>query len=134
MSVSSDLRSYLLADSLIASLIVDRIYPMKSPQNSVMPAITYFWVSGSRSHSMDSANGLSMPRVQFDCWAKTYLSAEILFEALRKRLDGFKGTAGTSPGTTVQGVFFENENDAYEPEPELFRRSCDFMVNYEEGI
>jgi hypothetical protein len=102
--------------------------------------MTYQWISGERAHSLDGAIGLSSPRVQFDCWAKTYLQAETVFEAFRKRLDGFRGGMG-SPPTKVQGAFFDSERDMYDESADagsgsgvgLYRRSADFFLFYEEA-
>jgi hypothetical protein len=131
MSIASDLRTYLLADATLTTLVGTRMYPLKLPQAPTMPAIIYTWISGARVHSTDGPSGLSNPRVQFDCWAQTYLEAEALLEALRKRLDGFQGTAGSS---WIQAVFFETERDGYDDDTELYRRSADFFVWYEEAV
>jgi hypothetical protein len=140
MSVSADLRTFLLADSALAALIGTRLHPLRLPQNPTLPAMTYQWVSGERAHALDGAVGLSSPRVQFDCWAGTYLQAEAVFEAFRKRLDGFRGDIGSTP-TKVQGAFFESERDMYEDSADagtgsgvgMYRRSADFFINFEEA-
>src|SRR3972149_1809320 len=137
MSVAQDLRTFLLADATLSGLIGTRFYPLRLPQNPTMPAMTYSWVGGDRDHSMTGPIGISSPRIQFDAWAMTYLSAEAVFEALRKRLDSFRGTAGS---TKVQGAFFSVERDFYEDSADagtgsgigLYRRSSDFFVHYEE--
>ena len=131
MSIAADIVAFLLADSTLGGLIGTRLYPLKLPQDPTMPAITYQWISGARVHSTDGASGLSSPRIQFDCWALTYLEAEAVFEALRKRLDGFQGTAGAS---RIQAAFFESERDLYDDEARLYRRSTDFFVWYEEAV
>ncbi len=118
-----------MADATLTTLIVARLYPLILPQDPTVPAITYQVISGHRFHSTDGASGLSTPRIQFDCWAKTYLEAEALFEALRKRLDGFQGLAVS---TKVQAAFFESERDDYDDAARLYRRSADFFVWYEE--
>ena len=130
MSIASDVRTFIIADATITGLIAARLYPIILPQEPTMPAMTYQWISGTRFHSMDGASKLSGPRVQFDCWAATYLDAEALFEALRKRLDGYRGPAGSS---TIQGAFFSSERDLYESEPKLYRRSVDFFIFHTEG-
>ena len=131
MSIASDLRTFLLADATLGGLIGTRLYPLKLPQDPTVPAMTFQWISGQRAHAADGAVGLASPRVQFDCWAETYLEVEAVFEALRKRLDGFRGTAGAS---RVQGAFFETERDDYEDEARLYRRSADFFIWHEEAI
>ncbi len=131
MSIATDIRTFLLADATLTTLIGTRLYPLTLPQNPTLPAMTYQWVSGERVHTADGALGLSRPRIQFDAWATTYLVAESVFEALRKRLDAFRGAAGAS---IIQGAFFDSERDLYESEPKLYRRSVDFFVWHEEAV
>ena len=131
MSIAGDIRTFLLADVTLAALIGTRLYPLILPQDPTVPAITFQWISGQRAHAADGAVGLASPRVQFDCWAETYLDVEATFEALRKRLDGFQGAAGTS---RIQGAFFETERDSYDDKVRLYGRSVDFFVWYEEAV
>lgn len=129
MTIAAGLRTFLLADSTIASLIgsgsAARLYPVKLPQGPTMPAITYQTISGQRVHSADGASGLSGPRIQIDCWGSTYAQADALFEAVRKRLDGYRGPAGSKD---IQGAFFDTERDFYEADAELYRKSADFII------
>jgi hypothetical protein len=127
MSVSTDLRAFILADGTVAGLIGTRLYPLTLPQAPTLPAMSYQWISGQHFNAMDAPSKLSGPRVQFTCWAATYLQAEAVVEALRKRLNGFRGMAGA---TEIQGAFMESERDLYESDPALFARSADFFVYY----
>lgn len=142
MSIASDLRAFLLEDSTLAGLVSERIYPDVLPQNPTLPAITFGWAGGMRFHHLTGASGLSGPRIQFDCWATTYLGAEAVYEALRLALDGFQGDIGGSPPTQrIQGAFSASEWSGYEAGAEqgtgsgvgVYRHSADFMVYYEEG-
>jgi hypothetical protein len=89
---------------------------------------------------MDGASGLASPRVQLDAWATTAREAKAVFEAVRKRLDGFRGPIG-SPSRAVQGAFLETERSGYEDAADagsgsgvgLYRRSTDFFIWYEEA-
>lgn len=142
MSIATDLRAFVLGDATIAGLIGSRLYPNILPQNPTLPAMTFTWISGVRFHHLTAAEGLAGPRIQFDCWARTYLGAEALFEALRLALDGFQGMIGGPPATQrIQGAFLDSDRDLYEESAEqgtgsgvgLYRRSADFLVYYEEG-
>jgi len=72
--------------------------------------------------------------VQIDCWGETYVQADAVFDALRKRLNGFRGAVGSDspPSGFIQGAFLESERDAWEDVPELVRRMADFFVWHEE--
>jgi hypothetical protein len=133
MSAAADIRTFVLADATVASLIGTRMYPLNLPQAPTFPAITYQWISGQHVQSINDRSGLSGPRVQFTAWAITYLQAEAVFEALRKRLDGFNGMAGS---TRIYGAILESERDILserlDPEPTVFGRSADFFVWHQE--
>ncbi len=131
MSIASDLRTFLLADATLTTLIGTRLYPLTLPQNPTLPAMTYQRISGERVHTADGAHGLNRARIQFDAWATTYLVAESVFEALRKRLDAFRGAAGAS---IIQGAFVDSERDLYESEPKLYRNTSDFDVWHNEAV
>lgn len=140
ISVATELRSFLLADADISDLVGTRIHPLTLPQNPTLPAITFQWISGTRSHHYQGPDGLSRPRIQFDCYASTYLEMEELSEALRARMDGFSGIIGDLETLSVQGIFFDSERDFYEDGADqgtgsgagLYRRSVDYFVNYTE--
>ena len=135
LAIEAALRAYLLEDVALAALIGTRIYPVVMPQKPDLPAVTYLRVTGSRVHSNDGPSGLSSPRFQFDCWALTYLGARAVAEALRLRLDGFKGLIGGSPARhDIQGVFFETEREFYESETKLYRHSGDYFIHYRESV
>lgn len=125
MSVLSDVRTYLLADATLGGLVGSRVYPLILPQSPTMPAVTVSVVSGDRHHSTDGPSGLATPRVQVDCWGSTYSSANDVFEAVRKRLDGV--TNGS-----IQVAFADNELDFYDSEVDLFRKVLDFLVWFNE--
>lgn len=141
MTAAGDLRSFLISDATITGLVSERIYPLTLPQSPVLPALTYSWISATRIPVMDAPIGMASPRIQIDCWAATYLVAVELFEAVRQRLDGFKGTL-TVGGTLVHGAFLDSERDFYESAADagtgsgsgIYRRSGDYMAHYEELV
>lgn len=129
MAIGPELRTYLLADASILATVGQRIYPIRLPQNPTLPAITYLKVSGLRHYKTNGPQNLSRPRVQIDCWATTYAAALSLAEDVRQALEGYSGAMGTK---TVQGTFFENEQEFFEDEPLYYRHSRDYFVWFEE--
>lgn len=126
MSIIDDLRTYLLADATVASLIGTRMFPVKLPQNPTFPAVMIQTISGERVHSTDGASGLAGPRIQIDCWAESYADADAVFEAVRKRLDG-KGNGD------IQGMFIQSERDDFDFELGIYNRSMDVFVWHKEA-
>lgn len=125
MSLLTDLRSFLLADSTISSLIGSRFYPGELPQDATLPAIVYSTISGYRPQSQEGPSGIVRLRIQIDCWAETYAGAEALAEAVRLRLNGYRGSAGSGE---IKGAFFDSERDLSDSETDRKARSVDYMI------
>lgn len=133
MTLGIGLRTFLIADASIADVVnSERIYPINLPQGITETSVRYALVSGNRPFSSPSGPlELSAPRVQIDTFAPTYAEAIALAELIRKRIDGYKGAMGS---VTVQGTFFANERDGYEPESKLYFVSRDYFIWHEEDV
>ena len=127
MSLAGDLRTFILADATVTGLVVARMSPMRLPQNPTFPALVYTQISGPRDRNLSGPSGRVVARFQIDCWAKTYLQAQSLADAVRARLDGYQGTMGA---TVVGSVALENETDDLEEEPEEYRKIQDYMIAF----
>ncbi len=136
MAIGAALRTFLLADAAIAVAIGARIYPVQLPQGTNQVSVRYTIVSGQRVHATpQGAMGLSGPRIQIDVYGPAYAEVHNVAELIRKRLDGYRGPAGSGgDATTIQGAFFDNERDGYEPEAKLYFLSRDYFVWFEEAI
>jgi hypothetical protein len=93
--IEAALCALLLEGTAVAALIGTRIYPNQVPQKSAMPAITYQQISGARDYTLDGPSGMTSPRFQINCWAKTYIEVCRLANAVRKRLNGYSGNFNT---------------------------------------
>ena len=78
----------LKADTALAALVVNRIYPLTLPQESELPAIRYTMISSRPTTTHDGDSGLATALFQFDCFAATYTAAKALAAALRATLSG----------------------------------------------
>lgn len=130
-TIAEALQAYVVADSAVAALAGARMYPLKLPQSPAMPAITYQHVSGATVVSNDGATGLANPTFQIDCWGNTYATMDALFQAVRERLNGAKGTFS---GIQVQGIFLVRRRDLYDNDAELYRRTADYEIWNEESV
>lgn len=133
-----------LAEGLYAYLqtlsVGTNVFPWRLPKDVVLPAITYQIIPASgplRVH--DDAHDGSPPveslfqrsRVQWDCWAATYLGVEELGQELRHALHGFRGSMG---GLEIGSVHIDIELDSYEEDVGVYRRIMDGMVRYNDVI
>lgn len=129
MSIDAGLRTFLLADATIAAAVAARIYPLQLPQNTTLPAVTYMTVTGGRETSNSGSSKLAHTLFQIDAWDATYSGALAVAELIRKRLDAYKGAAGTQ---TIRGAFLQGERSFYEDEPKQYRVSRDFMIWFDD--
>lgn len=124
-AIEEDLTAYLLAQSAINALIVDRMYPARLPQNGTLPAVTYQRIAGVPEISHDGAVNLTRSRIQIDCWALTYSAMASLAAAIEAALSGYVGAMGSTPSTATRVL---NIIDLPEPEPKLWRRLLDVAI------
>lgn len=140
MTLVEGVRSYLLANVSIASIVSARIYPLRLPQKVDLlngnGAIVLTRVSEVGEAHLRGPNALSRARLQVDCWAATHDRATALGDLCRQRLDGYQGTwnDGGSPATElqVQAILQDVESDHFEEEINggLCRHSADYIVQY----
>ena len=86
------LRTYLLAQSGVSSVVTDRAYWNMRPQASVLPAFVLQVIDRSPAYAMDGISALAETRVQVDCYGPSYSSAKLLARAVRDPLDGKRFT------------------------------------------
>lgn len=124
------LKSFMLADAPIASLVGNRVNWARSPQGSASPRIVLYLVSGLRDMHMRGPSGLVSSRVQVDCLGLSYDSAKTVARAVETRLSGYQGTRGA---IRFDGCFLIGERDDYfeaDTTDKLFRTSLDFNIWY----
>jgi len=96
----------LTGDGAVAALVMDRVYPIVTPQGAELPAVVYQRISGPRDETMDGPSGLASPRYQFSCIGRGYGEMVAVAEAVRRALDGFRGDVG---GVHVDSILMLNE-------------------------
>lgn len=133
MSVETGLYSHLVADSDIAALVLNRVYPFRVPQGATLPALTYQRVSTDRRPSL---SGPSTSRVkayfQIDCYSESVSDVRDLATKVRLALDGFKGTLGSETG--VGGIICESEREDDNEQTDVFRKILEFSIPHQETI
>jgi hypothetical protein len=127
MSLEVDLMTYLLAYTGLANLVGARIYPLRLPKEVTYPAITYMRISKPRTYSHSGDSNLSKPRIQFSCFAKTYLAALDVADQIVAALSGFKGSMSQ---TEIYAAFIQSQADMYEPDTMLYHIPVDVIIHY----
>jgi len=133
MRIEEALCTYLVANNDIATAVGTRVYSFHSPQKAVLPFITYRRISTERLLTHDQTEqGLASPRFQFDIRAKTFASGLDTVEALRKALQGYKGTMGGVGGVGVGAALPALEQHDDEPDSDNYRITVDYIISHQE--
>lgn len=115
-----------------------RVYPMALPQGASRPAITWQVVGGEGplvTHADAHDGTTARPRyervrVQFDCWADTWLGADRLADELLRLVHGSRGPWGDVP---VGAAIADADLDERDPDLGTYRRIVDVMVQFTAG-
>lgn len=130
------LRAVVLGSPEVVAVMGDRWYPGGVfPQGVVYPAAALTVVSRPGQHTYGGVEGFTRNRVQVDCLAETADEARKLANAIRLRLDGFRGMVNVPDVglVEVQGVFMITDGDVGESSldtsgPAIRRRKVEFFV------
>ncbi len=120
MTTLEDVRDHLLADGTVSGFIDDRLYALKRPQGTPLPAVVYQLISTSRPHTWTGSAGMQRQRVQFTTWAEVYTDAHRITKAIIESLDGFSG------------AIFDNQRDLLDEDTEFYGRTVDYFIWLEE--
>lgn len=112
-TIDENLRTLLLADSVVAGIVGDRVSYNHIPQAASIPYI-FFQQSGSVDDSgIGDAAGLPT-RFQYaiECWHDKPFESKTLGRRVQEILNKYRGVFGD---TTIQAIFAESQDDNYVP-------------------
>lgn len=119
MILMHSLRTFLLADVDIATLVGTRVYPMIAPQGETRDRLVITPISDVRQTQLSGPASLAWPRYQVTAWSTTFNGAETLGAFVRQRLDQADEvwTDGASPATTVRvQIRHDNTRHGFDPD------------------
>lgn len=140
MSLEAAFYAYVTAQSSVTDIVGDRVYQDVMPQTETYPAIVYSLISENRSesgYSLTGANGQVESRLQVTCYSNTRPKvARQLYDALRMRLNGFKGLWG---GTEIQSCFIDSAESTVDQQPgnaqaRVYGYSVDLLITHVESV
>jgi len=133
MSIERALFHRLTNDQPIPAL-GNRLYPVAAPARVQLPYAIFTRVSATRARHTLGPSGLVSARFQIDTYSNAYATARAVAEAIRKRLDGFRGVVANNAWTCrIEGISLISDQDLHEPEIEpeaLFRISQDYLIHH----
>lgn len=134
LDLRAALRSYLLNDTALVAMVGDRIRPGGFDESDPLPAITYRVITDTRGHHLRGADGVSVARVQFDCWSRDLADCVAAKSRLELLLDGWSDRRAAF-GREVLRAKQELETDLHEPPDDatpdwLFHVAVDYRIKH----
>ena len=108
----ADLRTLIAATTPITALTSTRIHYNALPQSSAFPHVWFRVASDTEPRTMDGVGSMHEADVDIECVGLTETSAQDVADSIKTKLDGYKGSAGSS---TIQAAFLADKSDDYEP-------------------
>lgn len=113
MSLSADLRAFILDDVDCLPLLRDRVHQDTIPQeHATYPRVWYQRRGRESTHCLDDTGGPYKHTYDLEVIAETPESRDAVADALWGRLDGYAGDLGSH---RAQGVFVEDQDEDYVP-------------------
>lgn len=128
----------LFASPAVAALLDNRIEPALSSEQTTLPRAVYTVISEDHQGHLQGGAGYVFQRLQIDVFAVTPESLFACCDAIRSRLDGFRGTITVGSDARFFGVIHLEgvRDDPVDPtdnsDQPTFRRLLDFLVSCRE--
>lgn len=106
----SVLRSALVANTAVTSIVGSRIYPVLAPASAAVPFVTWRRAGVQREQTLGRPAGMPRVTVEYSIYGNTYEQTRELADAMRLVLDGYGGTADN---TEVKQTSLEDESDDF---------------------
>ena len=127
MTMAGDFRTVILADSALAALLGERVYPVRLPQKPSYPLLLLTRVSDEKDRTLDGTSRLRQARIQIDCKAETQVVAAQIADELERLLDGKAASGGD---TRFASCWITRRDERFEEGTETYRSSLDFEISY----
>ena len=134
-TIEGALRKKMIAASFINSIVGERVYPLRMPDNAILPAIVYTRITSERQHTLGGSGNLTYSRFVIDSYSNQesknggFAESIAIARAVQATLDGYRGPAD---GVDIQGILQMTEQHLYDSELEIYRVSQDWMVIHRE--
>ena len=130
MSLEKAVRSILIADATVTSLVSSRVYPQRRPQGTAVPAIVYQNVFQATNEALATQGGIKRTRLSVEVFDSTYGDTKTLRNAVESALINY---TGTTQGETINSLRLESAVDIDESKDPAgdfgyFRTILDFVI------
>jgi len=102
----------LVADTAVAAILGDRIYPVIAPEEAALPFATWRRQAVVRETTLgNTGTGLPTVTLALELYARSYEEVRELADACRAKLQGWGTAVANSP--SVRHVALVNESDGF---------------------
>ncbi len=129
MNIEDAIVSLVTANAGVTALIGKRLYPGVIPQDAILPAAAYQVSSEGREYTQDGPSHIVRPVFSFTFDARTIGEARAVAEAVRKVLNGYRGTVGT---VKIAYITMNNKFDGYNLASDVHVVRQDYQVVWKE--
>jgi hypothetical protein len=131
--IRTNLYQKLVGDPGVYAIVGDRIFPIKLPQGTTVPAITYQLIDDPpASQAYGEKSAMPYPRYAINCWAADPDKAVELKEAVKLALEcqlgWWEGSAGRR---RVWDSRYLGQRELDQPEAGLYIRQLDFRIMHD---
>lgn len=130
MDIEEAVRTYLLTNTSLTTLISTRIVPDIIKDGTSLPVVVYTKISDVKDHKLTGQYSEERPVIQYTAFATTKSSARAIAAEIKESLVDYSGTLS---GITVQHIKLLNEGSDIEQsgEEKLFYEDLEFEITYE---
>lgn len=111
-TMPQDLRTFIIGSTGVSSLVGSRCHYNKLPQKSEYPHVWFRVTSDTEPRTMDGVGGMHDANLDLECAGLDEDDAQAVADAVKDRLDGYKGTIGN---VSAKAIFLSDKDDDYEP-------------------
>lgn len=134
MLIETALMNYLLAQTFVTTYLTDadgtkRIYFVLAPQETAKPYIVVSKIDAPGLHTQDGPVALGNPRFQLSIFDTSYGRAHQIAAAIKTAIDGYQGYMSE---VYIFSCLYDDEQDLYETETNLFHVPQDYIISYRE--
>lgn len=128
--------TYLKAQDAITSLVGTRVYEDEKPRNPTLPCIVVYDISADSHEHLGGSSGLTTDRVQIDCVDDDAGDADTIREAVRKKMQGHRGTMGSksTSGCSHGGSSSSHDYPTTNRDQHEHTKAIDFLITYSEEV
>ena len=132
MSANKITYNILSTNAALTALISTRLNPVRIPQGSSFPAVSYNLVSEVPNPTKSGHSRTEFARVQVNAYGNTLASAEAVASAIRTAFEAVT-LPGTFNGIKCQTIEYDGENQTADDQAAfagLYQISQDYLINF----